>query len=179
MYGQSPASQNVANDEWEKMMGLSNSGSSPGSTATYAPPHLATGGVQAPQQPTDADWDCLMGLNQPSVPPSAPSIVQNDPRSTRAPNYVSQEASSSTTQAFSEPQVQMIGRYAPSTTYESNAASPTHSHAHVPIEQRPPSSEYHFGDITKSIIAKGKKKAGRDDSSGYKFGDFSRGLFGR
>lgn len=36
---------------------------------------------------------------------------------------------------------------------------------------------YKFGDITKSIIANGKKSDGRKKDSSYKFGDFTRGLF--
>jgi hypothetical protein len=37
---------------------------------------------------------------------------------------------------------------------------------------------YRFGDLTRSVIAKGKEKSGRDPKDGYKFGDFTRGLFG-
>jgi hypothetical protein len=36
---------------------------------------------------------------------------------------------------------------------------------------------YRFGDITRSIVAKGKKSSGRSEKDGYKFGDFTRGLF--
>lgn len=36
---------------------------------------------------------------------------------------------------------------------------------------------YKFGDITKSIVARGKQASGRKEDSGYKFGDFTRGLF--
>jgi hypothetical protein len=38
---------------------------------------------------------------------------------------------------------------------------------------------YRFGDLTRSIVAKGKKTSGRSEQDGYKFGDFTRGLFGK
>lgn len=41
-----------------------------------------------------------------------------------------------------------------------------------------PHEGYRFGDLTKSVVARGKKKDGRSESEGYKFGDFTRGLFG-
>ena len=47
--------------------------------------------------------------------------------------------------------------------------------AHMPQEQQ--QQGYRFGDLTKSVIAKGKAKSGRDKADGYKFGDFTRGLF--
>lgn len=37
---------------------------------------------------------------------------------------------------------------------------------------------YRFGDMTKSVVARGKRKGGRDVSEKYKFGDFTRGLLG-
>ena len=37
---------------------------------------------------------------------------------------------------------------------------------------------YRFGDVTRSVVAKGKKTSGRSEQDGYRFGDFSRGLFG-
>lgn len=40
-------------------------------------------------------------------------------------------------------------------------------------------SGYRFGDLTKSVVAKGKQNSGRSDQDGYKFGDFTRGLFGK
>jgi hypothetical protein len=36
---------------------------------------------------------------------------------------------------------------------------------------------YKFGDLTRSVIAKGKAKDGRSSNDSYKFGDFTRGLF--
>jgi len=38
---------------------------------------------------------------------------------------------------------------------------------------------YRFGDVTRSIVAKGKKSSGRREEDGYKFGDFTRGLFSK
>jgi hypothetical protein len=38
---------------------------------------------------------------------------------------------------------------------------------------------YRFGDLTRSIVAKGKKTSGRNEQDGYKFGDFTRGLFSK
>ncbi len=43
---------------------------------------------------------------------------------------------------------------------------------------QPHNEGYRFGDLTKSVVARGKKKDGRSESEGYKFGDFTRGLFG-
>eukprot|EP00549_Striatella_unipunctata_P007490 CAMPEP_0118689746 /NCGR_PEP_ID=MMETSP0800-20121206/9667_1 /TAXON_ID=210618 ORGANISM="Striatella unipunctata, Strain CCMP2910" /NCGR_SAMPLE_ID=MMETSP0800 /ASSEMBLY_ACC=CAM_ASM_000638 /LENGTH=805 /DNA_ID=CAMNT_0006587191 /DNA_START=9 /DNA_END=2426 /DNA_ORIENTATION=+ len=37
---------------------------------------------------------------------------------------------------------------------------------------------YRFGDITRGVVARGKRADNRDDQSGYKFGDFTRGLIG-
>jgi len=39
------------------------------------------------------------------------------------------------------------------------------------------SIQYRFGDITKNIVARGGQVDGREENSGYKFGDFTRGLF--
>jgi hypothetical protein len=58
---------------------------------------------------------------------------------------------------------------------------PTHA-ASRPSNQQEPIQEkkgYKFGNISRSIMANGKKKAGRSEKDGYKFGDFSRGLFGK
>jgi len=38
-------------------------------------------------------------------------------------------------------------------------------------------SEYQFGDITRGLVARGKKTRGADRNDKYKFGDFTRGLF--
>jgi hypothetical protein len=49
-------------------------------------------------------------------------------------------------------------------------------------QQQPPASSggYQFGDLTRSVIAKGKQARGADaKSSQYQFGDFTRGLFGK
>jgi outer membrane lipoprotein SlyB len=40
-------------------------------------------------------------------------------------------------------------------------------------------SGYRFGDISRSIVARGKIADGRKLDSGYKFGDFTRGLFAK
>lgn len=40
-------------------------------------------------------------------------------------------------------------------------------------------TEYHFGDVTRSMVNKGKTSSGRSKDSPYQFGDFTRGLFGR
>mmetsp|Transcript_7731 Transcript_7731/g.10552 ORF Transcript_7731/g.10552 Transcript_7731/m.10552 type:complete len:399 (-) Transcript_7731:17-1213(-) len=37
---------------------------------------------------------------------------------------------------------------------------------------------YKFGDITRGVIAKGKRKDGRSQNDRYRFGDFTRGLLG-
>ena len=52
-------------------------------------------------------------------------------------------------------------------------------------QQQPPQQQqqqqqqqgYRFGDLTRSVVAKGKEKSGRSGSDSYKFGDFTRGLF--
>jgi hypothetical protein len=36
---------------------------------------------------------------------------------------------------------------------------------------------YRFGDLSRSVVARGKRAAGRPEDSSYKFGDFTRGLF--
>ena len=41
-----------------------------------------------------------------------------------------------------------------------------------------PTKPYRFGDVARNIVAQGKKANGRDESSSYRLGDFSRGLFG-
>jgi len=53
-------------------------------------------------------------------------------------------------------------------------------HAQMQQRQAPPtqSQGYHFGDVTRSVVAQGKKNSGRSEKSGYQFGDFTRGLFG-
>ncbi|KAG7355265.1 hypothetical protein IV203_004621 [Nitzschia inconspicua] len=38
-------------------------------------------------------------------------------------------------------------------------------------------SGYKFGDFSRGVIARGREKDGRDRNDGYKFGDFTRGLF--
>jgi hypothetical protein len=43
-------------------------------------------------------------------------------------------------------------------------------HFHPPPPQR---KGYQFGDLTKSVVDKGKKSDGRKEDSGYKFGTYS------
>lgn len=50
--------------------------------------------------------------------------------------------------------------------------------AQNPSKQPGQNKGYHFGDLTRSVVARGKRRDGRDESEGYKFGDFTRGLFG-
>lgn len=38
---------------------------------------------------------------------------------------------------------------------------------------------YRFGDISRSVVARGKKSRGSDTKDGYQFGDFTRGLLNR
>jgi hypothetical protein len=40
-----------------------------------------------------------------------------------------------------------------------------------------PRQPYRLGDLTRGIVARGKKATGRDAESPYQFGDFSRGMF--
>jgi len=61
----------------------------------------------------------------------------------------------------------------------------TAGHASVPHAtpsqasyQREQHEGYRFGDLTKSVVARGKWRDGRSEAEGYKFGDFTRGLFG-
>ena len=59
---------------------------------------------------------------------------------------------------------------------------PPQQHQHQHQQQRPPQPPqqqqgYRFGDLTRSVVAKGKEKSGRSGSDSYKFGDFTRGLF--
>jgi hypothetical protein len=72
--------------------------------------------------------------------------------------------------------------------YPTAGSGPGHVVSHAPARARAnPSSVpqetaqqqggYHFGDISRSIVAKGKGKDGRSEKDGYKFGDFTRGLF--
>lgn len=60
------------------------------------------------------------------------------------------------------------------------------TNAHLPAQHQAPMSTvarpndgYCFGDLTRSVIAKGKKNGGRSASDSYKFGDFTRGFFGK
>jgi hypothetical protein len=72
--------------------------------------------------------------------------------------------------------------------YPAAGSSPSHVVSHAPARARanPSSAQqetgqqqggYQFGDISRSIVAKGKGKDGRSEKDGYKFGDFTRGLF--
>jgi hypothetical protein len=61
----------------------------------------------------------------------------------------------------------------------SRAAAASPGRASVPQQQPQLAKKagYKFGDISRSIVAKGKKKDGRGANDGYKFGDFTKGLF--
>jgi hypothetical protein len=61
----------------------------------------------------------------------------------------------------------------------SRSAAASLGRASVPQQQQKLAKKagYTFGDLSRSVVAKGKKKDGRGANDGYKFGDFTKGLF--
>ena len=100
-------------------------------------------------------------LHQQPQPPQAQSYYQPPPHQS---NY-----------QYPEPQRQQSSHQPPPQQLHGYSAAASQSREQ---QEQQAQAGYRFGDVTRSIISKGKKKGGRSENSSYKFGDFTRGLFG-
>lgn len=133
------------------------------------------------------------------------SLPQNGSHLGPGPNVVSQSKSMKQVTPF-DPYSQSVQAQQPASQFLHQAQS-SYGHQHLPgtgtpkqfavpqpphhrnVQSRgsqqdlrrvtPNNREYQFGDIAKSVVAKGKKGRTGDDKAGYKFGDFTRGLFSK
>ena len=63
--------------------------------------------------------------------------------------------------------------------YRQNFDQSSMQHNHQQYHQRAPSQQQQRHGLISGVIARGKQQRGQDPNSSYKFGDFTRGLFGR
>jgi len=161
----------------------------------YAPPS-ATHQQQITDHPLHESAEMYSPIQQQqqqqirSSPPqpfqvNAPQYAQFDPSSLSMSCNPSSHQQSSTRNVVHQPQpttyqqptvhARPLGQTGGQLTHQHQQSTQSTMHSAQQQEQR---QGYRFGDVTRSVLAKGKKKQGRSEQDGYKFGDFTRGLFG-
>lgn len=154
----------------------SSNSSTPGPTSQYQFPSMQSADpcVQQPIPPQNQTMQQVTPLQYNYQEPTVPSQYHNSEqqRAAQSQSGMQQQSHASYHQQTTSSE---------STTYQQQQQQVA-SARNVQMQQRraPPTQNqgYRFGDVTRLVIAQGKKNSGRSENSGYQFGDFTRGLFG-